>query len=250
MATISNERDRVLQTAPGRTTTTNLPSYYQVGVGQIDGIKGYTTGARTVQLIADQQAFVVGSTGVPDRQTIRLQSVLSNVAGVVKYSIQQGGATLTVADNNATLDFANMSTDVVVVRAEVDTDAAQPPGPAPVGVVPVGFESQTWPLTFWDDFKGAMLDSARWNNYRTGETPAAVLNYKVENDCLHIWPTPEFAPRTICTQDKFKQKYAYVEIRARLPRGKGLMPWFWLWGLEGSDRAQIDIMRTFCGKTS
>ena len=45
------------------------------------------------------------------------------------------------------------------------------------------------------------------------------------------------------THNKFKMKYGYVEMRARLPKGKGLWPAFWLLhDANNKNRPEIDIM--------
>jgi beta-glucanase (GH16 family) len=122
-----------------------------------------------------------------------------------------------------------------VVSSATDTPAGQEPG--------------AFRLTFKDEFDGE-LDRETWRTDRT-DTSSSTKNYKTENGVLKIWPqrgnNGAFFDRTIDTGERFSQKYGYFEIEAKLPKGKGAWPAFWLFNQIGERRPEIDIMEAYPG---
>lgn len=60
----------------------------------------------------------------------------------------------------------------------------------------------------------------------------------------------DYLSGALTTYGKFKMRYGYVEMRARLPKGKGLWPAFWLLhNQEGGKRPEIDVVEML-GDTS
>lgn len=136
------------------------------------------------------------------------------------------------------------------------------------GAVPNGYQ-----LVFSDEFDRSSIDSSKWNTrYRWG--PSWIVNGE-EQYYIDSLNEPDFgespfrhgssrltirAIRTpdylrsnardqrylsgaMSTHNKFSMKYGYVEMRARLPRGKGLWPAFWLLHADNyGNRPEIDVM--------
>jgi beta-glucanase (GH16 family) len=96
------------------------------------------------------------------------------------------------------------------------------------------------------------------NYIGNGYLPLGINPFRIQNGILSIIAkrTPQelrsklynfpFTSGVINTLNSFKQKYGYFEIRARLPRGKGLWPAFWL--LQPNEwPPEIDILEAMDG---
>jgi len=110
---------------------------------------------------------------------------------------------------------------------------AQPPEPG-------------WELKFNDEFNGTTLNANKWNTCYwwapTGCTNKGNEELQwhqpddvfVRNGKLHIRARKrsmngyEYTSGMISSHDKYAFQYGYAEIRAKLPRGKGLWPAFWM----------------------
>ncbi len=136
------------------------------------------------------------------------------------------------------------------------------------GAVPNGYT-----LVFSDEFRGRDIDSSKWNTrYRWG--PWQTINneqqfyvdrlndrnfgyspFEFDGEHLSIVakPTPGnlrgkannkgYLSGAMTTYQKFKMRYGYVEMRAKLPKGKGLWPAFWLLhNQENGKRPEIDVV--------
>jgi beta-glucanase (GH16 family) len=114
---------------------------------------------------------------------------------------------------------------------------------------PTGQDPGAYTLTFHDSFD-AGLDRSVWNTERTG-AGVAVTNYAVKGGALKIWPergtNGKFFDRTFDTEGRFTQRYGYFEMEAKLPKGKGVWPAFWLLGYRDGRRPEIDILEAYPG---
>ncbi|HVL76875.1 MAG TPA: glycoside hydrolase family 16 protein [Noviherbaspirillum sp.] len=115
--------------------------------------------------------------------------------------------------------------------------------------LPYGQDPDGWVLTFSEEFE--RFDRSVWNDHIWYEKSNPTINYAVEDGLLKIWPqrdaTGQFFNRTIDTDGKFYQTYGYFEMEAKLPRGKGTWPAFWLFNHIGDRRPEIDIMEAYPG---
>jgi len=152
------------------------------------------------------------------------------------------------------------------------TEASVPQNDAPAtvnnGSVPAGYN-----LVFSDEFNTYSLDKGKWNSsYRWG--PGWTINgekqYYIDRinnpdfghspfefDGSHMTisavRTPEhlkssanwqpYLSGALTTYNKFKMKYGFVEMRAQLPKGRGLWSAFWLLHQNDHDRRpEIDVV--------
>ncbi len=150
--------------------------------------------------------------------------------------------------------------------------AAPPPSVAPTG----------WRLTFTDDFD--TFDLARWQTeypwgaryIKQGEmqmyvdpsyagdttSPLHLDPFSVRDGVLTIradLPPPDavlhlqgqqYTSGLITTYGSFSQLYGYFEMRARLPKGRGLWPAFWLLPTSRTWPPEIDVMEVLGHQTT
>ncbi len=142
--------------------------------------------------------------------------------------------------------------------------------------VPNGYK-----LIFSDEFQGYSLDSSKWNSrYRWGpswpingekqyyvdrinnpEFGHSPFEFDGEHMTISATRTPEhlrsnanwqpYLSGALTTYNKFKMRYGYVEMRAKLPKGKGLWSAFWLLHQHENDkRPEIDVVEYIGDKPS
>jgi beta-glucanase (GH16 family) len=104
---------------------------------------------------------------------------------------------------------------------------------------------------FSDEFNGNSLDQQKWNvTYPSGSgelqqyIPDA---FSFDNGILKIHAVANgnselpFTSGILTTKGKFTQEYGYFEIRARVPKGQGLFPAFWLMPANGKWPPELDV---------
>jgi beta-glucanase (GH16 family) len=108
-----------------------------------------------------------------------------------------------------------------------------------------------WEPTFVDNFDGTELDLQSW--VPDGEVLPRRVHYydkdalEVADGQLHIKVLNRaesdrpYTTGLVSTQGLFKQQYGYFEIRAKIPKGKGFWPAFWLMPTSGLWTSEIDI---------
>ena len=122
-----------------------------------------------------------------------------------------------------------------------------------------------WALVWSDEFEGASIDSTKWTHWVTGNPYSGEAQYytdrpvnsRIEDGRLVIEArreaftgpdgTRSYTSARLNTRHKADWRYIRVDVRARLPRGKGLWPAAWMlptsdtygaWAASG----EIDIM--------
>lgn len=95
-------------------------------------------------------------------------------------------------------------------------------------------------------------------NSRTATPTTATSPFTIQDGTLIIEAKPadktitkaagwwaQYTSGMITTQFSFAQQYGYFEMRAKLPKGKGLWPAFWLLPVDKSWPPEIDAMEAF-----
>lgn len=109
-------------------------------------------------------------------------------------------------------------------------------------------------LIFQEEFNDDKFDPTRWNTqYWWGRVNGQELQYYVE-DALSVnagkltiqaqrqkQSGKNYTSGVITSLDKFSFQYGYVEVYAKVPKGRGLWPAFWLLSTTRNDRSEIDI---------
>lgn len=140
------------------------------------------------------------------------------------------------------------------------TTAGQPPVLLPL--IANG-DQPGWKLVFHDEFDRPALDEGRWmTRYWHGRTNPPELQYyapdafELSRGVLRIKAEPrrveamEYTSGLISTEESFDFTYGIAEIRARVPRGQGLWPAFWLITHGTIRRPEIDILEILGHETN
>lgn len=118
-----------------------------------------------------------------------------------------------------------------------------------------------WTLVFSDDFNGTTLNKNKWSTcYWWGDGRNGCANggsgdmqwYQpddvfVNNGLLHLRAQKrkingyEYTSGMISSHDKFAFQYGYVEMRAKMPKGRGFWTTFWLGSQAKKWPPEIDI---------
>jgi beta-glucanase (GH16 family) len=177
-----------------------------------------------------------GSGAMPDAAAAQVQTVAAADAVATNGVATSGGASATQTSSSG----ATLTASTAVLE----------PGPAATAPGPYGQDANSYTATFADEFENG-LDGKVWNDTIWYQASNPTKNYAVENGALKIWPqrdaSGKFFDRTIDTDGKYYQTYGYFEIEAKLPKGKGTWPAFWLFNHIGDRRPEMDIMEAYAG---
>ncbi len=115
-----------------------------------------------------------------------------------------------------------------------------------------------WRLTFSDDFNGPTLDATKWmdtyfwggrTNTANNELQYYVDNaFEFQNGILSIRADKKvmngynYTSGLISSYGRFSQTYGYFEIKAKVPKGRGLWPAFWLLPDSKTWPPEVDIL--------
>ena len=137
--------------------------------------------------------------------------------------------------------------------------------PGPTRTVSSAFATN-WVLKFHDEFNGTTLNRTKWSTtYPWGARTNAEnreLEYYTDNafqvagGVLRIRAAPHraqgfnYTSGIITSYSSFNLKYGYVEVRAKVPQGRGLWPAVWLAPHDESWPPEIDILEVQGNRTT
>lgn len=206
-------------------------------------------------------SLVPASSGIDDQLST---GTVLDIAddGFVSYFIGQNQYEVLSIDENKMVLRAVQGNDNFLVWYLILTTS--PDGTVGGGGEEPGFESEFIDLAWSDEFEGDALNTDNWNfaigngdnGWGNGEAQFytdSEDNVKVQDGNLVITAKREaesgfdFTSARITTKDKFEFTYGRVEVRAKLPAGKGTWPAIWMLGAEWPEQAwpgvgEMDIM--------
>lgn len=111
-----------------------------------------------------------------------------------------------------------------------------------------------WKIVWNEEFDNTPLDPDRWNvlddpyGYGNRSQHYKPENVEVSESNLKLHIKKErsqgfpYTSGAITTKGKVVFKYGKLEVRAKLPAGKGLLPAIWLWNNQGKEFPEIDMV--------
>jgi len=176
---------------------------------------------------------------IPQVQT---KSLLGLIGLTALLSACGGSSSDSISSSSISSSSPSTTTTLAEVTVSKGSSSTSSDGPA-------GQDASQYTLTFADDFNNE-LDRSVWRTDRT-DTASSTSNYATRDGMLKIWPQRgadgEFFNRTFDTEGRFSQQYGYFEMEAKLPKGKGVWPAFWLYSQAGGKRPEIDILEAYPG---
>jgi beta-glucanase (GH16 family) len=145
----------------------------------------------------------------------------------------------------------------VRVWTPVSTAPTALPSRTPTGALgPLGQDGSKYQAAFSDEFQETSLSTNFYNDHIWYASSNPSINYNTGTgiNSLKIWPQRDssgnFFDRIIDTDGKVYMQYGYLEVRAKLPHGKGLNPAIWLYTREVDPygvaiRPRIDLLNAF-----
>jgi beta-glucanase (GH16 family) len=207
----------------------NLSDYYVSGTVFYTNVTATGFNGRIIWDTSGNSSYVI-PTGQGFNRTRTLEGVATEVSE---------GSTITIGIKPILIDNGGAGT---ASEPEPTPDPGQPQ------VYPFGQNSSLYTLpTFWEEFEGSTLNTNKWNTAIWYQQPHSTINYRVVDGSLKIWPMDPFVNRTIDTDFKYYQRYGFFEMEAKLNRGRGVWPAFWIFAHPGNDRPEIDIMEAYPG---
>ncbi len=116
---------------------------------------------------------------------------------------------------------------------------------------PSAVEPSGWKLAWEDDFDGVQINEGDWNVISQRPLVNEELqtyrpqNVKIGSGCLQLVSSKEkgaYYSGAVTTEGKRTFLNGRIDIRAKLPKGQGIFPAFWMLPETGAGLPEIDIM--------
>ncbi|WP_316213390.1 MULTISPECIES: glycoside hydrolase family 16 protein [unclassified Bradyrhizobium] len=91
-------------------------------------------------------------------------------------------------------------------------------------------------------FAGTGSTSLNLNPFRTGSGKLDIVAEPLDEKVRSVAWGRSYASGLLTTKASFSQQYGVFEIRAKVPRGKGLWPAFWLLPANGAWPPELDVL--------
>jgi hypothetical protein len=201
---------------------------------------------------------------------VTFHAAADNAASYTFYFGEGANDPFASTDGNATHTYGSMgtfSTKIVAVSKDnlsvekiLDVTLVEPPVPTAGYTSPASYAGMT--LVWQDEFNGSVLNASDWN-YETGPYNDELQYYQKQNTSvldgyLIIKARQEkagsqlYTSSRLNTQNKKSFTYGRIDIRALMPKGRGLFPALWMLGTSISSVGwpkcgETDIMETIGG---
>lgn len=115
-------------------------------------------------------------------------------------------------------------------------------------------QTVSWQLVWQEEFEGSEVETATWNvlddafGYGNRQQHYKPQNVEVSEGALKITTKEEesegmpYTSGALTTKGKVVFQQGKLEVRAKMPSGKGLLPAIWLWTNSGNTYPEIDIV--------
>lgn len=115
-------------------------------------------------------------------------------------------------------------------------------------------QADSWQLVWQEEFEGSEIETETWNvlddafGFGNRKQHYKPENVEVSDGALKITTKKELSegmPYTsgaVTTKGKAVFQQGKLEVRAKMPSGKGLLPAIWLWTNSGNTYPEIDIV--------
>src|SRR2546421_2279880 len=141
--------------------------------------------------------------------------------------------------------------------------------PTGMTTMPVG-QTGSWTLIFDDEFDGTTLDTTKWTTCYPEGCDHGELNLYIPDDVIvsngtlklraekrsvggknYVSGMIQSGPSQLTPNtSKFSFTYGYMEMRAKVPRGKGMWPAFWTLPSDLSWPPEIDVFEILGDRTN